>query len=493
VVVALTLIGGVSAYGYVQWRLGQINHITVLGLKITGHSKQSAAVGSSAPPFTMLVVGSDSRALKGGDCSEAGAESGQNGQRSDSIVLVRVIPKTKQLALLSIPRDTLEPIPGYGTTRINAAFNSGNPNLLIQVLSSDFGIEVNHFAEFNFQTFCDVAQAIGGVEQYFPAPGRDYNSGFGAPQGCVLLNGGTALAFVRSREYQYYLNGEWHYQLYPESDLARIQRQQAFIKAAVKKAEQVAPTNPLTLNNLIAGITSNLTLDSSFPNSLIFSLAKTFRSADLNNIPQYTMPTVNSTSQPGALDPVPGADQSAIATWLDAGVVPAPAATTTTAVTTPPATVVPPSQVAIEVANGSGASGQAGQAESALASLGYTASLAYSSVGYDHATSVIDYAPDSLAAATQLQHQLVGGALLQEDSALTQTNYNLELVTGQTYNGVTGATSASSSSTSSTTSTTVAASPAFVGTATIDPDSSSTYLGQYIPPGRVTGQVIPNC
>jgi LCP family protein required for cell wall assembly len=447
----------------------------------------------------MLVVGSDSRALKGGDCSEAGAESGQNGQRSDSIVLVRVIPKTKQLALLSIPRDTLEPIPGYGTTRINAAFNSGNPNLLIQVLSSDFGIEVNHFAEFNFQTFCDVAQAIGGVEQYFPAPGRDYNSGFGAPQGCVNLNGGLALAFVRSREYQYYLNGEWHYQLYPESDLARIQRQQAFIKAAVKKAEQVAPTNPLTLNSLIAGITSNLTLDSQFPNSLIFSLAKDYHSADLSNIPQYTLPTVNSTSQPGALDAQPAADQVTIQTWLDAGVVPPPASTTTTASTAAPTTVVNPAQVAIEVANGSGTSGQAGQAQAALTSLGYTASLAYDSVGYDHATSVIDYAPDSLTAATQLQHQLVGGALLQEDSALASTNYNLELITGQTYSGVTGVSSSSGGSTtssaptSSTTSTTEPPSPAFVGTSTIDPDSSSTYLGQYIPPGRVTGQVIPNC
>jgi len=45
--------------------------------------------------------------------------------------------------------------------------------------------------------------------------------------------------------------------------------------------------------------------------------------------------------------------------------------------------------------------GQAGAAEAALSSLGYKTSLAYGSVGYDHAQSVIEYAPDSLAEATQ--------------------------------------------------------------------------------------------
>ena len=97
---------------------------------------------------------------------------------------------------------------------------------------------------------------------------------------------------MRSREYQYYLNGEWHYQLYPESDLARIQRQQAFVKALARKAKQVAPTNPIALNSIIAGVTKNLTVDS--PDSATHncsSLAQDFRSANLATIPSYTYPT----------------------------------------------------------------------------------------------------------------------------------------------------------------------------------------------------------
>ena len=69
---------------------------------------------------------------------------------------------------------------------------------------------------------------------------------------------------MRSREYQYYLDGSWQYQLVPESDLARIQRQQDFIKLAIKKAERVAPTNPMALNSVVGGITGSLTVDDEF-------------------------------------------------------------------------------------------------------------------------------------------------------------------------------------------------------------------------------------
>ena len=299
VVTLLAIIGVGGAYGYAQWRLGQIKHVAVKNLVKPGHSAQSQNDGSSIPPFTMLVIGSDSRNLGAGGSAAFGSDTSVEGQRSDSIILVRVVPKTKSLAILSIPRDTIEPIPGYGTTRINTAFNTGSPSLLVTVLDQDFGIDVNHVAIFNFDTFRAVADAVGGVEQYFPAPAKDSFSLLSIPAaGCYNLTGDQALAFVRSREYQYYLNGQWNYQLFPESDLARIQRQQSFFKDLVKKAKQVAPTNPFTLNSVISGVTKNLTLDSTFSNSLLLSLAEDFRSANLTTIPSYTYPTVNSTRGP---------------------------------------------------------------------------------------------------------------------------------------------------------------------------------------------------
>ncbi len=489
VVVALLLLGTAGTYGYVQWRLGQIKRVSVFGLQVTGHSSQSKSNGGSIPPFTLLVVGSDTRNLGAGSSPAFGnsGNSGVQGQRSDSIILMRVNPKYRAIGLLSIPRDTLEQVPGYGLTRVNTAFNTGNPNLLIQVLNQDFNIQVNHYAEFNFDTFRDVANAIGGVEQWFPAPGRDVNSDFQTtPAGCQNLSGNQALAFVRSRDYQYFLNGSWHFQTAPESDLARIQRQQSFVRDAIHKAKKVAPTNPVALNAVIGGITKNLTLDSGFSNSLLLNLAQRYLSANLASLPSWTYPTTNSVRQSGALDPLPQSDAETVQAWLNVGVpAPAPSATSTPS---PATTTVSPSSVNIEVENGSGSNGQAATASGDLQKLGYKTTVNSAFSNFNHPSNVINYAPDSLAAAKQLQQQLNGGATLVEDNSLTPTNYNLLLITGQSYNGVSGG-----SASSSTTTTTPGNNPAINGSTTVSPDSSTIINGVYIPPGLQPGQTPQTC
>jgi LCP family protein required for cell wall assembly len=328
VVVLAMLALGASAYGYVQWRLGQVNRIVVNGL---------TAVPKPGAPITVLAVGSDTRNLGKGASAIFGSTDSVTGQRSDTIMLVRIVPATSSVAIMSIPRDLLVPIAGVGTTRINSAFNSG-PDLLVSTIQQDFGINVNHFMVVNFYSFTQIADSIGGVYQYFPTPARDLYSDLSVPNaGCVLLKGSQALAFVRSREYQYYLDGTWQYQLAPESDLARIQRQQDFIKLAIKKAEQVAPTNPVALNGVIAGVAGSLTVDDNFSSSQLINLASVLRHANAAGIPEWTYPTVNSTEVPGALDPVPSEDQQMVQQFLSYG-LPAATAGGTAGTTRPAAT-----------------------------------------------------------------------------------------------------------------------------------------------------------
>ncbi|HET6964975.1 MAG TPA: LCP family protein [Acidimicrobiales bacterium] len=494
-VTALSILGAGGAYGYVQWRLDQIRRVGVGGLQPQGSSSQSRRDGSSIAPFTLLAIGSDTRDLAPGSASQFGSASSVGGSRSDSIILIRVVPKTRSLALLSIPRDTLVPIPGYGTTRINTAFNSGNPTLLVNVLQQDFGIQVNHVVEFNFDTFEQVADAVGGVEQWFPAPAKDAFSLLNVPAGCVNLTGAQALGFVRSREFQYYLNGEWHFQFYPESDLARIQRQQAFARDLVRKAKtKFGPTSVIQLNDLIGSITRNLTVDKAFSNSLLLSLAQDYRSANLSTIPSYTFPAVNSTSNPGALDPQMAPGRAIVQEWLDVG-QPAPpkAPPSSSATSSPPTTVVAPSSIAVQVVNGSGVGGQAGTAGQDLTSAGYHVTVSGDAPNFGLATTEIEYAPDSLTAARQLQSQLVGPSTLVEDRALTPTPYNLELITGLSFAGVKGMGSGPSSSGPAPTTTTTVAGPAYAGTQTVDPESSSVYDGVYIPPGLTPGQTPQTC
>jgi LCP family protein required for cell wall assembly len=496
VVVAVILVVTGAAYGYVQFQFAQITKIHIPDLFREGSTSQSEAQsGSNIPPFTLLAVGSDSRNIAGGSQYQGSGASYVTGARSDSIVLLRVNPADRAIALLSIPRDSLVPIPGQGVTRINEAFNAGNAQLLVTVLQQDYGIQVNHYAEANFDTFQQLANAVGGVDIWFPAGGMDAYSLFKVGPGCNNLTGSLALAFVRSREYEYQVpGGGYQYQLLPESDLARIQRQQAFVKLALQKARKIAPTNITALNSLVSSVTSNLTLDSTFSNSELLRLADTFRSANLSDIPQFIYPTTNSTTVAGALDPNYTAGAKVIKQWLDVGQpAPRPSAASATPSTSPATTVVAPSSVQVEVANGSGVTGQAAQAAQDLQGLGYQTTV--SSVRYypTQRKDLVLYAPDSRTDATQVQSELAGGATLEEDSALTQSPYNLEVVTGTSFAGMTGAAPSAATTTSPQSTSTTVPNPAITGSPTIQPDSSSYVDGQYIPPGLQPGQPIGHC
>lgn len=443
VLVALTVVGVAGAYGYVQWRFDQIKTKVIPGL--TGSDT------SNGKPFTLLVVGSDSRAaIDAGANSQFGSSTQVGGQRSDTIILVRVVPATRQLMMLSIPRDLWGPIPGHGSNRINSAFDTG-PSLLVDTIKQDLGIPIDHYAEINFDTFRDISNAVGGVKFYFPTPARDPYSLLNIPApGCYTLVGDQALAFVRSRHYQYKLNGYWHTE--GLSDLARIQRQQAFIKKMIKKAEGEF-TNPIALNDVIGGVTKNLTVDSNFSTSLMLDLAKDFRKMDAAGIPNITLPTYGYVTAGGA--DVLGLQQpqasEAIAAFKSFGTTPPPSKKgSPSGQSSPPKIKMPsvtvaPSSVNIEVANGTGTGGQAGQMSQFLSGLGYYAKVNTASPGYNHPTTEIRYAPDSLTAAQQVGAKMPGGATLVEDPTLTPTPYNLEVITGSTYTTAAGSSGQSSS------------------------------------------------
>jgi hypothetical protein len=63
--VAVCVLGAASLYGYVKWRFGQINRVTISGLlhpsrRVGGPAGSTSAAGA---PINILVVGSDTRAF----------------------------------------------------------------------------------------------------------------------------------------------------------------------------------------------------------------------------------------------------------------------------------------------------------------------------------------------------------------------------------------------------------------------------------------------
>ncbi|HET9499554.1 MAG TPA: LCP family protein [Marmoricola sp.] len=150
------------------------------------------------PGTTYLVVGSDSRkGLTKEEARKIGAEGGDIGQRTDTIMLMHTGDGPS--LLLSIPRDSLVPIPGHGTTKINAAFAYGGAKLLVQTIEQNTGVRIDHFVEIGFGGFVNAVDAVGGVTICPKKAMKDPLAHLDIKAGCQEVDGITALGYARSR------------------------------------------------------------------------------------------------------------------------------------------------------------------------------------------------------------------------------------------------------------------------------------------------------
>jgi len=279
IVLVAAVVGG--GYAYLWYRYNQINKV---------HISADVAAASGAP-FTILVIGSDSRV---GESSQAfGSASVVTGQRSDVVQLWRVTPATKQIQILSIPRDTVVSMlppdtTQYGTyNRINSSFNSG-ADQLVKTITANFGIPINHVVQVDFAGFQSAVNALGGIYLNFPYPAKDAYSGLDiTTPGCQLLNGAQALAVARARHYEYYSDGYWQYD--GTSDFGRIQRQDVFIRSLITSAK--SKVNPLTVNAFIGSIHEGVVIDDGFGINELIGLALDYRSFDPSSLQTQTLPT----------------------------------------------------------------------------------------------------------------------------------------------------------------------------------------------------------
>ncbi|MGH9165842.1 MAG: LCP family protein [Acidimicrobiales bacterium] len=419
--VALCLVATGSTYAYLKWQFGKVDKIGFACdvLRNCGDDDPGEAMN-------VLLVGSDSRSeITAEEQAQFGttAEVG-GGQRSDTIIVLHVDPRDEKAALLSIPRDLLVPIAG-STNRtpklINSAFQKG-PETLIATIRQELGIEIDHYAQVDFNGFRGVVNALGGVRLYFPSAARDSKSGLNvAEAGCVALDGDKALAYVRSRNYQSLERGRW--QTDPTADIGRIERQQDFIRVVIRKASR-SGRNPLTLNSLISTAVENVKIDKAFSTKDIRRLAGRFRSLEPDAVEILSLPTVPTGAHLRLKQP----DAGTVVDRFNGRAAPAPEA----GAPAPPRIV--PGTVRVLVLNGTGVAGQAGMTAQGLrqASFGVAGTGEADSFGY--AASVIRFGKGQLDKATLLQAYVDGGATLKED--LTLRGGDLVLVTGRSFKAV---------------------------------------------------------
>jgi LCP family protein required for cell wall assembly len=207
-----------------------LSHNDALGSKVNRYLSEV----QGGEPQNILILGSDKR---------AGAEFAEDPGRSDTTILLRLDPDRGAIAVMSIPRDLKVEIPGYGTTKFNAAYTYGGPKLTLRVVKELTGLPINHVVNVDFLGFVRAVYAIGCV--YTDVDRRYYHSNVGVPPseqyaeinvqpGYQLLCGKKALQYVRYR--------------HTDTDLVRSARQQDFISAARQR---------VSVNDLVEDVVFN--------------------------------------------------------------------------------------------------------------------------------------------------------------------------------------------------------------------------------------------
>lgn len=225
------------------------------------------ASGDILEPFYMMLIGSDRRSW-----------NPQDSGRSDTSIIVRVDPQTYTVSMISIPRDTRVTIPGYWTTKFNAAYSYGGASLVIRTASDITGIGIQHFAEVNFQALIDLVDTIGGIDVYVPVEVDDVKAGDTViPQGWSHVNGEQALMLARTRDWI-------------GSDFSRQAFQREIIKAIIKQVLSLPATELTSAVKL--GASSMLT-DLEFGD--LFQLALHFQKAEDITFYSANLPSVTQT------------------------------------------------------------------------------------------------------------------------------------------------------------------------------------------------------
>ena len=151
----------------------------------------------SQPGQTYLLVGSDSREdLTAKERKELGTGKAE-GRRTDTIMLLHT--GSGPNLLLSIPRDSIVDVPGYGSEKINAAFAYGGPQLLVRTIESETGIGIDSYVEIGLGGFVNVVDAVGGIEICPEQKMEDRLANLDIEKGCQDADGKTALGYSRSR------------------------------------------------------------------------------------------------------------------------------------------------------------------------------------------------------------------------------------------------------------------------------------------------------
>ncbi len=224
--------------------LGILGYFYLLGFTNNsklGEGKINTKKAEAGEPVNILVMGVD--------IGDPGSKEASDPKRTDTMIVVNYNPKTKNINMVSVPRDTRVTMNGK-KIKINSAHAINGVNGSIAAVENLLGIEINNYAKIDYEGFRKVIDAIGGVEMditrnmNYDDPSQNLHIHFQKGT-TVHLDGKKAEEFFRWRKNN---NGTG----FADGDLGRIENQHKFISKVVEKVKSpsIIPKIPNILSTI---------------------------------------------------------------------------------------------------------------------------------------------------------------------------------------------------------------------------------------------------
>ena len=305
-IAALVLVISAGSIGSIAiWRLTR----TIGQIAVPLDPKQSIpTIGALNGAFNVLLVGADNSS------GQSGFGASRDATLNDVNILVHVAADHRSGTVVSLPRDLVIPhpectdpktgtvAPALSADLLNVDYERGGLGCVVSTVESLTGLNIPYAAKFTFEGTVKMADAVGGVPVCVTKAINDPHSGLKLKKGVTVIKGRTALAYLRERKY-----------LGDGSDLSRIQSQQAYMSALLRKMTSAGTlSNPAQLYTLAAATTQNVTLSQSMAGlDTLVQMALALKAINLNDMVFVQYPTVADPADPDRVVP-----NAAIATTL---------------------------------------------------------------------------------------------------------------------------------------------------------------------------------
>ena len=260
---------------------GGIGHAVVSGLE-TGIDRVDPFKDMKNRPqgghgMNFLLVGTDGRDTISATERAKYKLGGEPCHCTDTLMLVHVSADKQRASVVSLPRDSYAELPAHtdSTTgkehsphpvKLNAAYAEGGPRLTVRTVEQMTGVKIDHYLEIDFTSFMKTVDTLGGVKICTAEPLKDSYTGLDLTAGTHELDGGQALQYVRSR----HLDGA--------ADLGRMQRQQKFMAALIKRTTSSGVLmNPMRFQQVASSMLASVRADKGFGTDQMLELGRAMR------------------------------------------------------------------------------------------------------------------------------------------------------------------------------------------------------------------------